>query len=301
MATSSIYTPQFGPIAGPATSAASTARANTPAADAALRASVSDILGLDKEAFTDKTAATAAGIQTTGYGKDADAYGKAADIAGGNAQLEEAAGAVQEYQQQREINATIGTQRADVAAAGFKESGSNVDLLRSSLQQGYLTTQLTRTQTNLTEGGYLEQQQAGLAEQQGARTASDAAAAARDAYTSAGSLATANAANETAALNSYITATGGVLTPDEKLATDTLNADPLQATKLDTAGSPTNLNPDTASAGYGNLQPTFFGATAATQTAAATKPGAAPALTTTNSGRAGFGGDTENFTGETFN
>jgi hypothetical protein len=53
----------------------------------------------------------------------------------------------------------IGGQRADVAGAGFAESGSALDLLRSSAQQGALNRAVLGQQGLIQEAGYKEQAQ----------------------------------------------------------------------------------------------------------------------------------------------
>src|SRR5712691_2630277 len=180
-----------------------------------LKGTVSDILGLQSTAATDKAAAAAATTQAAGYTAEAGAYGNAADIATQNAIIANVAGDIKSYQQQRAVTMTLGEQQAQTAAAGFGASGSSLDILLSSLQQGYLTQQLTATQTSLTAGGYLEEAAASQAEKEAAKATAAAATATSASYTTAGSLATANAAAATAALNKFIGT--GTLTTAEKL------------------------------------------------------------------------------------
>jgi hypothetical protein len=59
----------------------------------------------------------------------------------------------------RQITLTIGGQRADVAGAGLKESGTALDLLRDSAAQGALAKDVLARQGVIQEAGYEEQAQ----------------------------------------------------------------------------------------------------------------------------------------------
>lgn len=85
---------------------------------------------------------------------EASAYGKAGAIERQNAQIAAATGRIQTIQADRQIYQTIGGQQADVAGAGLASSGSALDLLRSSMQQGALTKQLIANQTGLSVNSY---------------------------------------------------------------------------------------------------------------------------------------------------
>jgi hypothetical protein len=54
---------------------------------------------------------------------------------------------------------SLGTTKAAVAGAGFSNSGSALDLLRSSAEQGATTKAVLGQQGLITEAGYNEQQQ----------------------------------------------------------------------------------------------------------------------------------------------
>jgi hypothetical protein len=92
-----------------------------------------------------------------GASASASSYAEAAMIAQQNAQISAQATKIQEAQEARQIYQTIGTQRSQVAAAGLSESGSAIDLLRSSQSQGALTQALTAEQGAITENSYAEQ------------------------------------------------------------------------------------------------------------------------------------------------
>jgi hypothetical protein len=89
---------------------------------------------------------------------EASAYGTAAKYAGQNAELAKETTAIQAFQAQRKIGQVEGGQQAEVASAGFTNSGSSADLLRSSVAQGSLTKNLISIQGKVNENGYLEAQ-----------------------------------------------------------------------------------------------------------------------------------------------
>lgn len=130
-------------------------------------------------------------LKATGLQDEANAYSSAYGIAEANAGLEAASTQVTQLQEQRDVIKTIGSQRADVAAAGFKEAGSNLALLRNSVQQGALTQQLTGLEGAVQEGGYLAEAAASNAEFLAANTA---ATAATDLSTAEGTVSTLSSA-----------------------------------------------------------------------------------------------------------
>lgn len=88
---------------------------------------------------------------------EANSYTSAAQLAEQNASLTATSTRIQETQMARQVSQTEGTQIADVAGAGFTESGSALDLLRSSAQQGALAKSLTNIQGAITENSYAAQ------------------------------------------------------------------------------------------------------------------------------------------------
>ena len=84
-------------------------------------------------------------------------YTEAAGIAANNAELEGFATKIKQTQEEREAFKTIGSQVADVAGAGFEESGSALDLLRSSASQGALAKQLIGEQGAIQQNTFEEQ------------------------------------------------------------------------------------------------------------------------------------------------
>lgn len=127
-----------------------------------------------------------------GASQAGSAYGKAATIARANAGLSEQnvlltarSGQIQQMQAQRSIVQTLGAEQASTAAAGFDtSSGSALDLMRSSVQQGALSKQLLANQTEITEQGfrqqelgYLQEAEAYTGQQQAAQTQAKGSAA----------------------------------------------------------------------------------------------------------------------------
>ncbi len=84
-------------------------------------------------------------------------YLLAGDLATQNAQFTETSTAIKQMQTERQNQLVLGGQQADVAHAGFEESGTALDLLRDSAQQGALTKQVAAQQGLITEAGYKEQ------------------------------------------------------------------------------------------------------------------------------------------------
>jgi len=89
--------------------------------------------------------------------KAAGGYKTASKLAAQNAVIEAASTRVRQLQAQRQIYQVIGGQQADVAAAGFAKSGSALDLLRSSAEQGSLTKALVEQQGAINVAGYKAQ------------------------------------------------------------------------------------------------------------------------------------------------
>lgn len=87
----------------------------------------------------------------------ADSYTAAAAIAEQNAELTKQATEITQAQNTRAIAKGIGTQVTQVEGAGFKESGTALDLLRDSTQQGALTKALAAENGAIQENSYAEQ------------------------------------------------------------------------------------------------------------------------------------------------
>lgn len=87
----------------------------------------------------------------------AKGYKAAAGYATQNAEIAQQSEQIQETQAQRKIYQTLGGQKADVAGAGLSASGSALDVMRSSAEQGSLTKQLIRNQGAINVAGYEEE------------------------------------------------------------------------------------------------------------------------------------------------
>jgi hypothetical protein len=84
-------------------------------------------------------------------------YEEAAGLADLNAAFTVQSEALQEFQAGRAAEQTIGSIHADVAASGFTEGGSALDILRDSANQAALQGAVLKQQGLITEAGYQEQ------------------------------------------------------------------------------------------------------------------------------------------------
>jgi|SRR5579863_143654 len=109
-------------------------------------------------------------IKAQGDIAEGQEYDLAAGLAAQNKQFTETSTAIQEAQRERETTMQIGGQRADIAGAGFAESGSALDILRESASQGALSKAVLGQQGLISEAGYQEQQQSYNLMAQTART-----------------------------------------------------------------------------------------------------------------------------------
>ncbi len=183
----------------------SSSKTTTKTSDTALvERATNNILGFQADTASQTASAEAQDLSATGYTKEAESYQTAADLATRNSQLQQLSGDITELQSQRDIYQTVGSQKAAIAGAGFKQSGSAAYLVRDSLQQGYLQTQLNAVQTGMDVGGYLEEAASNLGLSDAATIAAESATKTGKAYTTAAGVSTTNATNETAALSDYL-------------------------------------------------------------------------------------------------
>jgi hypothetical protein len=115
--------------------------------------------GLDISAAGIRTQAQGIRIKAAGDIAEAQQYDLAAAFARQNVAYTQRSTAIQSMQLDREITATIGGQRADIASSGLKESGSALYLLADSARQGALAHEVLTEQGAITEAGYQEQAQ----------------------------------------------------------------------------------------------------------------------------------------------
>lgn len=136
--------------------------------------------------LSDKTFGDAAGAASDIFAAEGDRskaqydfseaknYDLAAALAGQNEQFTETSTGIKEAQQARESMNVMGGIQADVASAGFAESGSALDVLRDSASQAALTHAVIGQQGLITEAGYTEQQQSEQTMSQAATQAGNA-------------------------------------------------------------------------------------------------------------------------------
>lgn len=101
-------------------------------------------------------------------------YDLAAGLADQNEKFTETSTAIKLAQGDRQLYQTLGGQQADIAGAGFANSGSALDLMRDSAAQGALTHAVAGEQGLITEAGYKEQADSYRNMSQAAQVAIDA-------------------------------------------------------------------------------------------------------------------------------
>ena len=108
-------------------------------------------------AVTDLFSASAFRTKAAGLRIEGEEYTLAAGLADQNEKFTEQSTAIQQTQDNRAIEKTLGGQMAAVASSGFGEAGSALDLLRDSANQGALQKAVLAQQGLITEAGYTEQ------------------------------------------------------------------------------------------------------------------------------------------------
>lgn len=114
---------------------------------------------------------------------EAGNYDRSSEYAERNARFTELSTEIKSSQMDRDIYKTIGGQKADIAGAGFADSGTALDLLRDSASQGSLMKTVAEAQGLITEEGYQVQAKNYTAMGEAARMAADAEEDAADAST----------------------------------------------------------------------------------------------------------------------
>ena len=107
--------------------------------------------------LTDIGGAVSALFGARGAAASAGSYRQAAGIANQNAILAAQATAIKQVQESRKLYQTIGKQEAQVGGAGFAESGTALNLLRSSTSQGALTKAMIAESGAITQNSYAQQ------------------------------------------------------------------------------------------------------------------------------------------------
>lgn len=96
-------------------------------------------------------------LRAKGQRLEAQAYDESAGLAEKNKLFSKVSTDIKMAQQEREFLKTYGGAQADVAAAGFSESGSALDLLRESASQGALAKSVLSQQGLMEEESYAVQ------------------------------------------------------------------------------------------------------------------------------------------------
>ena len=169
-----------------------------------LQPSIAALLGLEADAASYAAAAEGSLFSAEGARLEAEAYGKSVELAGANQQSEALFEGVRQTQILRNVDQTVGGIKAGVAANGFQQSGSAIDLMRSSYSQGYLAQQISTLQSEQVQRGYLEQAAAATGEMTAAQVRGAAATALATAQTEASLAAKANAAALTGGLTQLL-------------------------------------------------------------------------------------------------
>jgi trimeric autotransporter adhesin len=165
---------------------------------------VDDLLGFQGQVVSNQAAAEGARFTAQGAAAEADAYGISAGIAAENARTEAISEGVREIQQQTQIDQTVGAQKAATAANGFQQGGSSLDIMASTLQQGYLSQQISGMQSQQVQRGALEQQAAASGEMAAATARAGAATSLANQYDTASTSAAANQAAVTSAMTQLL-------------------------------------------------------------------------------------------------
>jgi hypothetical protein len=108
-------------------------------------------------ATSDVFAYLGTGAKEQGLQFEEQNYEAAAGLALQNEQFTKTSTAIKQQQSDRESYMSLGKTKAGEAGAGLAQSGSAIDLLRSSAQQGATTTAAIGQQGLITEAGYQEQ------------------------------------------------------------------------------------------------------------------------------------------------
>lgn len=251
---------QAGKTSTPTTSKSTTTTTNKSADLTLVRGTVSDILNSRAKDIEYQASASAQRTSAAGYDAEIVAYESTGRLATQNALYTKVAGDITDYQDKRATLDTIGKQRAGLAGGGFADSE---DIVRSTLQQGYLTRQIDRTQSLFEQSGYLEQAAAAKAEITAAGVAKQSALDTATIYDDASAAAKLAATNETTGLSSYLTKTKAGVTADALLSGTDIGgaiATKPKVTDTSTTGTSTEETPTyTAAAGTKAKNPYYVG------------------------------------------
>ena len=229
----------------------------------ALSGAISDLLGFEADAAAYRAAAEGSRLDAEGAAIEADAYRIASGIATENQRVEAMSEAVKQIQIQTQVDQTIGSQKARVAANGFQQSGSALDIMAASTRQGLLSQQISGMQSQQAQLGYMAQAAAAEGEMKAAGVRGTAALSLSEAQDLAADKAIENQTALSGALTQLLSGDPNAQKlVDDILAGDTpaVQADVLLYNPpggdktLATAGDPPE--PETPPSAYGRFQPT---------------------------------------------
>ena len=169
-----------------------------------LQGAVNDLLGFQGDAAMYAAAAEGSRYAAEGAGIEADAYRVASGIAEENARTEVIAESIRQVQIAKDVDRTVGSIKAATAANGFQQSGSSLDIMASTMREGYLSQQISGMQSQQTQRGHLEQQAAAEGEMGAALVRQEAALSLAEAQDQTALSATANEAALTSALTQLL-------------------------------------------------------------------------------------------------
>ena len=92
-------------------------------------------------------------FEAQGSEKEAQLFNQAATVGKEEIKVEAASGGIQQQAERRQIYQAVGQNVAAAGGGNLSTSGSALDVLRSSQQQGALQVQLTGAQTGIQEFG----------------------------------------------------------------------------------------------------------------------------------------------------
>lgn len=103
--------------------------------------------------------ATASGLRLKARGSEVEGenYDLAAQLAKQNEEFSRESTAVKQTMADRQMYQTVGAEQSQIAASGFGQSGSALDILRDSASQGAMTHALVSQQGLIEEASYHEQ------------------------------------------------------------------------------------------------------------------------------------------------
>ena len=169
-----------------------------------LQGAVNDLLGFQGDAEAYAAAAEGSRYTAEGAAIEAAAYGTAAGIAEENARTEVIFFFNDTATTEIYTRSIVGSIKAATAANGFQQSGSSLDIMASTMREGYLSQQISSMQSQQVERGHLAQQAAAEGEMEAALVRQEAALSLAEAQDQSALSATANEAALTSALTQLL-------------------------------------------------------------------------------------------------